>query len=140
MARRRRRSPRRDVETIANLVPQLPRRAVPTAFDFYRSALRPVEDRRTFHPEPYRRPELFPTRPRPARVIALAKQVSKPKALVRNQVRVAFPSARLGFVEPARTLICVRRKIRKAVLHATGRAGRRGQRKPRRNEHSEVKC
>lgn len=57
-----------------------------------------------------------------------------------------FPGPRLsnvvGFVNPQRILICVRRRIRREVIHALRFAGRgRGkQRPPRRSEYSSIHC
>lgn len=48
----------------------------------------------------------------------------------------------VGFQNPSRVLICVRRKIRREVMHATGKAGsgQRRQAPPRRSEYSSVSC
>lgn len=51
-------------------------------------------------------------------------------------------SRRVGFQHPWQVMICIRRKQRKEVMFAIGRAGRGGgfQKKPRRNFWSEVRC
>lgn len=46
----------------------------------------------------------------------------------------------LKFHQPERIAICVRRKQRKEVLFAKKKAGKRGQRKPRFNKWSKVRC
>lgn len=49
----------------------------------------------------------------------------------------------LPAVEPAlkgRTLTCVRRKVREEVLHALRKTGKRGQKSPRWNLQSKIKC
>lgn len=46
---------------------------------------------------------------------------------------------RFYFGNPLATLVCVRRKARKEVMHATGRAGRR-YRFRRRSQWSDVRC
>lgn len=43
-------------------------------------------------------------------------------------------------VLPRSAVICARRRSRKEVMFATGNAGRRGQRKPHRNENSNLRC
>lgn len=39
-----------------------------------------------------------------------------------------------------KTIICARRKQRKEVLHALKKTGQTGQRRPRRNQYSNIKC
>lgn len=46
----------------------------------------------------------------------------------------------VGFEEPASVITCVRRKQRKQVLHAKRKTGKSGQKRPRRNRNSEVRC
>lgn len=45
-----------------------------------------------------------------------------------------------GFVHPKKVLICVRRKMRKQVLHAFNKTGKSGQRRPRRSPYSDIHC
>lgn len=47
-----------------------------------------------------------------------------------------------AFNYPNSVMICVRRKIRKEVMHALGKSGKgsRFQRKPKYNRHSKVRC
>lgn len=47
---------------------------------------------------------------------------------------------RLAFQAPAETVACVRRSRRKEVLFAKNKAGKRGQKRPRRTAWSDVKC
>lgn len=47
---------------------------------------------------------------------------------------------RLAFQAPSETVVCVRRSRRKEVLFAKGKAGKRGQRRPRRSAWSDIKC
>lgn len=49
-------------------------------------------------------------------------------------------SSQLMFRPSAHTIVCIRRQTRKEVMHATGKAGRKGQRRPRRNEWSSISC
>lgn len=103
-------------------------------------SVRPVnlalfEDRRFFHP-------LGPARP------AFAFPKSAARVVVpRTRSRSAVDGAKartlphqLTFAAPDRVLICVRRKRRKEVLFAKRKAGKRGQRKPRRNYWSAISC
>lgn len=89
--------------------------------------LREVEDRRTFHP---------------ARIRTAAPIFSRSstRLVAPRSVRGAFPSSKVGFAVPHDVAICVRRKQRKEVLHAKGRAGGKVSRFRRRNEFSNVKC
>ena len=48
--------------------------------------------------------------------------------------------ARFQFSTPRTVTVCVRRRVRKEVMHATGSAGRRHFRKPRRNYNSNIRC
>lgn len=89
-----------------------------------------LEDRRLWHPERQNRP--FAAAPR---------QASRPVA----RQRPAFhqPSqtrAIIAFQEPSRVAVCVRRGIRREVLHALGVAGKRGLGGPHRNEASTISC
>lgn len=92
----------------------------------------PVEDRRVFHPAgPVNRPVF--SSPRSAARVVARQRPSSPY----------FPSqtkAILTFDVPNRVSICVKRKVRKQVLHAVNKAGKRGQRKPRRNFWSSISC
>lgn len=46
----------------------------------------------------------------------------------------------LSFKRPSRLLLCLRRSIRRNVLHAFGVAGKVGLRIPRYNEYSRIRC
>lgn len=53
----------------------------------------------------------------------------------------AYLTSQVGFVEPKQVALCIRRKRRKAVMHALGHAGKRGRKGSyRRNWFSEVTC
>lgn len=91
--------------------------------------LRPVEDRRLFHPLGRVRPALS--------VSGQAHSL----ALPRGSSRGVFLSSAVAFKSHKRVSICVRRKRRKEVIFALGRNGRGGSfRKPRRNFYSDVEC
>lgn len=98
-----------------------------------------VQDRRVFHPDSiYSAPLTFYSTPAKVRVRSKPRvyQHSFKKSL--RTLSQSFLSE--GFDDPNKVLVCVRRNSRKEVLHALGKAGRRGQRKPRRNYLSNVKC
>lgn len=49
------------------------------------------------------------------------------------------PSA-VAFASPRTTDICVRRSVRREVIHATKKAGRVGQKRPKMNKFSDILC
>lgn len=88
-----------------------------------RNNLRSVEDRRRHHPDRRYRPAL-----------SFGRWRSTLKA-------IAFGSAAMAaFNEPSRVAICVRRKIRREVMFARGKTGRRGQKRPKFNWFSRIAC
>lgn len=87
-----------------------------------------LPDGRLSHPDPFRAPQA------PRRSQARIKAYTK-------KVRSSYQApAFYGFASPARVYRCVRRKIRTEVMHAKGYAGKRGQKRPVRNEFSDVRC
>lgn len=106
--------------------------------------LRPLEDRRTWHP-------LGPKRPARSVQNATHRLVSRgpggkplkskpsPKALLTHPT--AYLSHAVGFHKAKSVLICIRRKIRKEVLFALNRTGKGARaRKHRRSEYSSIRC
>ena len=97
------------------------------------------EDGRHWHPgrSVDRAPKLIDGRP--ARI--LEKPFSRLNANTKRRSRSA---ARLlgamSFQYPEVTAVCVRRKQRREVIHALGKAGRGRRRPPRRNQYSTVRC
>lgn len=93
------------------------------------------EDRRQFHPEGvYARPATFDgSRQRIG--VSSSPNVNKRKGRSRP-----FFKPILAFEHPLRVVLCARRKIRKEVLHALGKSGRGGQRKPRYSYYSSISC
>lgn len=135
MARSRRSKARRDAPHIANVHLTLPRVVLPRRPD-----LRIFEDRRTAYPARARqRPALLFSGRQHRLVVRDRKPTPRQSAFgfkPNDQTR-----ARVAFADPRKTLVCVRRKVRKEVLHATGAAGsRRRQKKPRHNELSKISC
>lgn len=84
-----------------------------------------VEDRRFWTPA---------TRPRSAGALS---RVSRGLVVGGSMSRPL--SSRVGFADPKRVSVCVRRKIRKEVILAKGKGGSR-HRRPRRNYWSDVDC
>lgn len=105
------------------------------------SFLRTFEDRRTFHPEGEFRPlSTFTSR---ARYEIRPKFSARPSESVKAHSPFAqgnYPSWRVGFVKPQEVLTCVRRNIRRQVLHAFRVAGKSGLGGPRYNQYSKVSC
>lgn len=114
-------------DPIASLVPV----ALPSAVRSpSRDLLRQIEDRRSFYPEPATRPALTFS----GSSASIDAHIPKKKAN-RNRVPTQF-----AFSAPGDVLVCVRRKRRKEVLHALRKTGKRGQRRPRRNRFSDIRC
>lgn len=61
-------------------------------------------------------------------------------ALTRIQKRAPLRRAKLEFVLPKKTLVCVRRGVRKEVLFAKKLHGKNGGRKYRRTRNSDIRC
>lgn len=113
-----------------------------------------VPDRRFYHPLGKRAPlgvtlgsaANIVSRPvrRSIRVSSTAR-----RARSRSSVRYVSPytsrnsfitPSTIAFEAPSRVVLCVRRSVRKEVMFASGKAGRRGQRPPRRNQFSDISC
>lgn len=95
-----------------------------------------VEDLRHYHPDgALRAPSSFPGVPSQWSV-NYGPTISR-----RGRVlHAGLPTAH-SFDSPQRVLVCVRRKIRRAVLFASGEGGsRRRFRRPRRNPNSAIRC
>jgi len=94
------------------------------------------EDRRTWHPDrsPVRVPRSF-SRPTKLAISSDIYRRSAPRHLAQS-----MPPAGISFKAPDQVVMCVRRKIRREVLHAFSHAGRGGQRKPKWGPWSHVNC
>lgn len=73
-----------------------------------------------------------------ARVISTP--IRKTKATTVGGRTIASYRYETIFARPMDTTTCVRRKIREEVIHATGKAGRKKQRKPKFNWKSKIRC
>lgn len=132
MARSRSRSGgQRDAFAIANPVVADPlRRTVFTAL----SLLQELEDRRQWHPE-----AIAPAR---AFVRSASRLIARPQpSRVRGRRIKLFSPSMVAFADPARVAVCVRRRVRREVLHARRVAGSSTMRKKRRfNPYSRIHC
>lgn len=91
-----------------------------------------IEDRRTFHPDEHRTARTF----RNAGHL-LDARTPTPQMLARHPNRVAQG---LAFQAPRELLVCHRRKTRREVIHALNKAGKVGQKRPRRSFFSDISC
>lgn len=66
--------------------------------------------------------------------------VNSPWTYARRKVGYSTVSERLAFNIPKRLEMCIRRGVRKEVLHAKRKTGQKGQRKPVRNFWSAISC
>lgn len=91
--------------------------------------IRLLEDRRYWHP-------IGPQRP------ARAWNMNAARVSVPTYAKLAGAAvtAKLAFAGPASVAICVRRSRRREVMFALRKGGRRGQRRPRRNWYSSIRC
>lgn len=101
--------------------------------------LRQFEDRRTWTPEVVRPIGSLRARPR-LRVVENDPNVNVGRARS-GFVNTYDPvPTKVGFDRPDDVLVCIRRTIRKHVLHALGKTGKSGQKKPKFNELSKISC
>lgn len=135
------RPPRRGPYAAARRSERLPEGPGPRDLlaDLGRPILSEIEDRRFFNPDIYS----------PLRISnVVARVTSLPNVNRKKTSRfitvVPYPARpnkiySLGFKDPSGVILCVRRKIRKEIIHARGIAGSKV-RKPRFNEFSRVRC
>lgn len=98
-----------------------------------RRNLNQIEDRRFFNPAPY-----------VAKTLSYQHQlkVAEEWGKMRRSQRLTYPSNSVAFQQPNRIILCIRRNIRREVLHAkryTAR-GRSFYKRPSRNYFSSVRC
>ena len=102
------------------------------------SSLRVFEDRREYNPEGDLAPARSFSYPRHR-----LKTVTPRSGVPSLNRSIGFEPVPIGvgFANPSKVLICVRRKMRREVMFARGHAGRAGnQFKHRTNEYSGVRC
>lgn len=147
---------RRDNNYISNV--SLPRRPVPKKWDYvafnnYLTNNRALkwrawhehEDRRRFHPLQAAAPALSLNQRRSlltvARRPALRNSLQSPLGMDSIRKNVFTTAIRsVGFAHPRRVLVCLRRKMRKEIMHAFGHAGKGGQKAPIKNFLSNISC
>lgn len=97
------------------------------------ATLRQIEDRRTYgykaYVQPYR--DIYN---RPARLKVFSPSIKK--AIERNSNQLPW---RIGFYNSSRVAVCIRRKVRREIMHAKGHAGGHV-RPPKFNEASLIHC
>lgn len=102
--------------------------------------LRSIEDRREFHPDgPSRSARSFNS-DRHRLVVPAREPVHRDNFDHMSSTLYAAPPAAVGFENSDKVIVCVRRGIRKEVLHALGKTGKGGQKRPRRSEYSDIQC
>lgn len=106
------------------------------------SVARGLPDRRNYHPDGMMAPLAVTSRLSSKLVHGVSRGSTKKSN--RNVPRYGgfktFTPSSVAFKAPSRVVLCVKRQQRKEVIHAIGKAGRSGQRKPRRNQWSDVSC
>jgi len=101
------------------------------------SYLSDIEDARLWYPSssPLDYPAARTLRGTPARL-----EVYENRNRRRSAPAFHTPSPFVGFKVPSRVVVCVRRAVRRAVMHAIGAAGSRHLKKPKRNVKSSIRC
>lgn len=106
--------------------------SLPTVRSYPRTVLTAIDDRRTFDFEPATRPaRLFSGSTATTTATPVAKKSERARSRVPYQI---------AFSAPQETLVCIRRKQRREVLHAHKKTGKRGQRRRRWSTYSDTKC
>lgn len=100
------------------------------------SPLTLFEDRRLYHPEQAQRPALSFRGAKHS----LTVTTNTPKKIQGRFGDRSQTKGTVAFGQPNALLVCVRRKVRKEVLHAFRKTGKRGNKKPRRNWLSSISC
>lgn len=139
MAKNNRR--RRDTTAIANSVAFS--NYAPSRITFPKNLyLQQFEDRRRWHPEgTYAPAQSFSRSRHRLRDVQSSYNRRASQVMARSIPRLHSPVYRVGFEQPHRVLICVRRQQRREVLHAFRKTGRgSGRRPPRYNYYSSISC
>lgn len=119
---------------LVNAKPRLPRPPVLPSLSL-------LEDRRFFHPERAFQPALSFVRSA-SRIVLGGENVNKRKKSSRSNRHYGNRQTKaiLVFNEPSKVAVCIRRHHRREVLFALNKAGKSGQRPPRRNWWSSISC
>lgn len=125
MAKRRsKKSVRRDVKIIARPRPARHKNLKQTIINIT------TLDRRNYHPLGINRPAKTLRDTTPNIVVPTKKEKRHRQSNL----------ARVTFANPKDVLTCLRRSVRKQVIHAKRKSGKKGQRKPIRNRLSQIGC
>lgn len=113
--------------------------------NFKKESWRDYEDRRRFHPLQASAPALSINQRR-----SLLTLVQRPAARNPSQLNSGYSpvpqnifkqtKAAITFARPRRVLICLRRAVRRQIMHAFGHAGKGGQKSPIKNWSSAISC
>lgn len=161
MPRRRRHRERDTTDISSPLLPNYKKYTTPSALDdlgYLRAlaemeawqsrsiwddtTLTDVEDRRRFHPKGRFRPPASISTRASARLFDAVRRptITRPNKLSSKKAIKVTHSPRLRFLNPKHLAICIRRKIRREVIHALRHNGGGGSRKRRFNEYSKIHC
>lgn len=88
-------------------------------------------------PKPYQRP-LPPVRPQQPEQRAQTRLNKDSYKSLRNAFKMTVHN--VGTLPTTRVLLCASRQIRKEILHAFKKTGKKGQKKPRITQLSKIKC
>jgi small-conductance mechanosensitive channel len=97
----------------------LEKRQLQAARDIARENLLALEDRRRYKPD---------------------RTVRPPTAIKRKYTRIVPHRLHVRFNVPSKIALCLRRKVRKEIMHAFKKAGKGGMKKPKFNFWSKVGC
>lgn len=92
-----------------------------------------LSDRRLYHPEGFFRPAI-------AQPKVAARIIGGPGKSQAGRKLHSLSHEKLTFAVPDKVAICVRRKRRKEVMFAKNKAGKSGQKRPKRNYWSSISC
>jgi len=94
-----------------------------------------LEDRRRFYPDDFRPPAaIYKSATQPVARLSYSKRPG-----VKYSFRPKQTKAVIAFKAPEAVAVCVRRKVRKEIMHAMGKAGGKV-RKPKHNSLSKYRC
>lgn len=81
-----------------------------------------------------------PMRRIPRTVIKTIRRAQSPLSVLRRVNPKTYLPHKLAVKVPRRALLCIKRGLRKEILHATNKTGKSGQQKPRFTQHSQYRC
>lgn len=103
------------------------------------TALREIEDRRTYHPQGPKRPARSVDKP--LHRLVITKGPEHPAPSKRSQATLSALPKGVSFHAPKKVLVCVRRQARKEVLFALSKTGKGARARRRRHSYySKIGC